>query len=171
MMKAQEHLQTLLQNAWRASPAATGARWSRGLWWRADHLDRLSTLLGRIASGRALRLIVSMPPRMGKSELVSHWLPVWFLANWPQKHVILTSYEATFAAAWGKKGRDSINDNGKEMGVAIKGDSSAVSAWETTVGGGMVTAGVGGPITGRGADLLFLDDPVKNAEEGQSPIA
>src|SRR3990167_1770463 len=56
------------------------------------------------------------------------------------------------------------------MGVVIKGDSSAVSAWETTAGGGMVTAGVGGPITGRGADLLIIDDPVKNAEEAQSPI-
>lgn len=160
----------MLANAWRATPAATAARWSHGLWWRAPHLVYLSNALANMASGVPLRLLVSMPPRMGKSEAVSHWLPVWLLANWPSKRIILASYEANFAASWGRKVRDTIEEHGRELGVRLRGDTKAVDAWDTTAGGGMVTAGVGGPITGRGADLLIIDDPIKNAEEAASPV-
>jgi predicted phage terminase large subunit-like protein len=134
----------------------------------APHLDRLSeALLDTVRQGG--RLMVEMPPRHGKSELVSHWLPVWFLERWPQKRVILSSYEADFAASWGRKVRNSITENAERLSVRVSDDSAAAFRWDTTVGGGMVTAGVGGPITGRGADLLIVDDPVKNAEEADSP--
>ena len=115
---------------------------------------------------KPIRLIVSLPPRHGKSELCSHWLPVWYLTVWPAKRVILTSYEADFAANWGRRVRNTLQSTG--LGT-ISGDSQAADHWETEEGGGMVTAGTGGPITGRGADLLIVDDPVKNAEEASSP--
>lgn len=119
---------------------------------------------------RPLRLIVRMPPRHGKSETCSHWTPVWFLDNWPDKRVMLASYEATFAAKWGRDVRDTILNNQDVLKVRIRNDVNATNNWETTAGGGMVTAGVGGPITGRGAHLAILDDPIKNAEEATSDV-
>lgn len=112
--------------------------------------------------------MVTMPPRHGKSELVSHWTPAWFLSLFPRKRVILASYEADFAASWGRKVRNTLVEHTPSLGVMVAGDSSAANRWDTSEGGGMVTAGVGGPITGRGADLLIVDDPIKNAEEANS---
>lgn len=122
--------------------------------------------LARLRATPGARLAVFMPPRHGKSELCSHWLPVWWLNQWPYHKVILTSYEATFAAGWGRRVRNTL----EELGGRIAGDSAAAARWETPEGGGMVAVGVGGPITGRGADLLIIDDPVKNAEEANSRV-
>lgn len=116
-----------------------------------------------------MRLIVSMPPRHGKSELLSHWTPIWYLANFPRKRIILASYAADFAASWGRKVRNTIVNSGIEMDLAD--DLGAAARWELSQGGGMTTAGVGGPITGRGADLLIIDDPVKNRAEAQSQVS
>ena len=111
-------------------------------------------------------MIVSMPPRHGKSELLSHWTPIWYLANYPNKRIILASYAADFAAVWGRKVRNTILTT--DIDINVIHDMSAASRWELSEGGGMVTAGVGGPITGRGADLLIVDDPIKNRQEAQS---
>jgi len=106
-----------------------------------------------------------MPPRHGKSEICSFWTPTWFLTNWPDKNIILASYEADFAAHWGRRVRSNVEENGGEIDIALSKDSSAANRWALVQGGGMICAGVGGPITGRGADLLIIDDPVKNADE------
>lgn len=112
-----------------------------------------------------------MPPRHGKSELTSRYFPAWYLGTYPDRRVILTSYEADFAAGWGRKSRDALTAYGPDVfGVAVREDSAAANRWEIAGHeGGMVTAGVGGPITGRGANVLIIDDPVKNAEESRSP--
>ena len=115
-----------------------------------------------------LRLLVSLPPQHGKSELLSHWTPVWFLSNWPHKRVGLASYAAEFAAGWGRKARDTIIAT-PELGISVRPDLSGASMWELTAGGGMMTAGVGGPFTGYGFDLLIIDDPIKDREEANSP--
>lgn len=109
-----------------------------------------------------------MPPRHGKSEMVSHWLPVWALNVDPTQRVMLASYEADFAASWGRRVRNTIAEYSDLLSVSIAQDSAAANRWNTTEGGGMITAGVGGPITGRGADWLIVDDPIKNAQEAQS---
>jgi predicted phage terminase large subunit-like protein len=112
-----------------------------------------------------------MPPRHGKSEFTSKYFPAWYLGTFSDRRVILTSYEADFAASWGRKVRDILDEAGPEyFGVSVRPDSSAADRWDV-VGhdGGMNTAGVGGPITGKGAHLLLIDDPVKNAEEANSP--
>ncbi|MBW1998600.1 MAG: phage terminase large subunit [Deltaproteobacteria bacterium] len=113
------------------------------------------------------RIIVTMPPRHGKSELVSHWTPAWYLHNWPQEKVILTTYEADYSLSWGRKVRNTLTYN-DEIRTYLAKDSKAAGAWETDLGGGMVTAGVGGPITGRGGHLIIIDDPHKNWAEAQS---
>lgn len=124
-----------------------------------------------LAEGRIRRLIVTMPPRHGKSELCSKYLPAWFLGTYPSRRVILCSYEANFAADWGGKARDVLLEHGGLFGVAVRADRQARDDWGLEVfDGGMVTAGVGGAVTGRGANLLIVDDPVKNAEEADSEV-
>jgi len=139
----------------------------------AEHLQLLSnelvSLCGRQPGG-ASRLLVTFPPRHGKSELCSHWFPTWYIALDPTAKVILTSYEAEFAARWGRLVRRSVQEHYPIIGARIVEDSKAAHRWETTEGGGMVTAGVGGPITGRGGNILICDDPIKNAEEANSQL-
>jgi hypothetical protein len=136
----------------------------------AKHLDLLNRMLVQVSLGIITRLIVSMPPRHGKSEMCSKYLPTWFLGLNPDKRVILTAYEADFAAEWGRKVRNELQAYGKQLfGVSVSSDSRAADRWNIEGHqGGMVTSGVGGAITGRGCELLVIDDPVKNAEEAGS---
>jgi predicted phage terminase large subunit-like protein len=154
----------------RASPAALAHLCSGGAYVPFDHLLLLDEALSRLALGEGGRLIVSMPPRHGKSETVSRYLPAWYLGRFPDRRVMLASYEAHFAATWGRKARELLEQVGPEIfGVSVSERSAAASAWDIAGHrGGMVTAGVGGPLTGKGAHLLVIDDPVKNAEEAPS---
>jgi hypothetical protein len=102
------------------------------------------------------------------SEMVSKWFPVWLMENFPDRKVILCSYEADFAAKWGGKARDIIAENQEVLSVRFKSKNPAMHSWETTEDGGMTCAGVGGPITGKGANILIIDDYVKNSEEAGS---
>lgn len=132
---------------------------------RPAHIRLAETKLLEL-SGRAIKyLLVEMPPRHGKSELVSKYFPAWYLGMFPQHRVILTSYEAGFARSWGRRARDLMASYGHFFGVSVREDIYAQDEWELESGGGMITAGVGGAITGRGGDLIIVDDPHKNAEE------
>jgi predicted phage terminase large subunit-like protein len=140
------------------------------LWELATHQIYLDEKLRDVAAGRIKRLLVTMPPRHGKSELISKYFPAWYVATFPEKRVILASYEADFAASWGRKSRDILDEYGKQIyNVQVKSDSSAAKRWDIyRHNGGMNTAGVGGPITGKGADVLIIDDPIKNSEDANS---
>ena len=135
------------------------------------YLDRAITESLELAKlGQRDGLLVSMPPQHGKSELCSKYLPAWFLGTHPNHRVILTSYEADFAASWGRKARDLLEHHGDLFGIKVSKKSSAVNRWDIEGReGGMTTAGVGGAITGKGAHLLIVDDPIKNDEEARSP--
>jgi predicted phage terminase large subunit-like protein len=116
------------------------------------------------------RLIVSMPPRSGKSFTTSLWTPVWFLERYPHKHVILASHDANFAVSWSRKVRDThlrLTATGATQ-ARVSRAISAASEWETTQGGGMLARGIGGSITGRGAHLLIIDDPIKDFAQAHS---
>lgn len=146
-------------------------------WKHARHVDYLDTLLVELAA-RSLQkegyigLIVEEPPRHGKSELCSHYFPAWYLGAFPDHRVILTSYESTFADSWGRKVRNTLEEYGKEFyGIEVDPRSSAASRWDIKGhAGGMITAGVGGAITGRGGNLLIVDDPVKDMATAQSEV-
>lgn len=161
-----------IEELWRlgivtyASHASIGRRPWKPYLWLAYLGERL---LEPLLAGGA-RIVINAPPRHGKSELVSHWLPTWFIEHFPYKQIILTSYGGEFAGEWGKKVRDEFTMN-KYCAGQLRTDSRAVESWMTVDGGGMKTAGVGGPITGRGADLAIIDDPHKNWEEAMSPVA
>lgn len=151
-------------------PVGLASYTSGGRYEVPPHIRAINETLLEVADGRCKRLMIAMPPRHGKSELISRFFPPWLLGRYPDRRIILTSYEADFASSWGRKARNVLEDCGPEVfGVRVVSDSRAANRWDIERHqGGMVTAGVGGPITGRGADVLIIDDPVKNAEEAES---
>ena len=157
---------------WASTPALFAHYCSGNRWYPAEHLVMLSDVLMDVADGNINHLMIFTAPRHGKSELTSKYFPAWFLGHNPDKRVILCSYESDFAAQWGYKARNILTEYGPQLfGVKVSGDSSAKDRWDIAGhSGGMNTAGVGSSITGRGANLLIIDDPVKNAEEAQSKV-
>lgn len=139
----------------------------------AEHLHFISDILVRLHNredGFPRRAMFMAPPRHGKSELISHWFPTWEIAIDPSTKVIETSYELEQAARWGRMVRRSVTELYPLLGTRIIEDSRAAHRWDTNRGGGMVSAGVRGPITGKGASTLICDDPIKNAEEASSQV-
>jgi len=169
MAAATGYEQDLLRQA-SLDPAAFAWLASRGQWQVAPHLDLLAERLLDVAQGKLKRLLIQMPPRHGKSEFASAHFPAWYLGTFPDRRVILASYEHGFAASWGGKARDRFAGWGPALWrLWLRKDKQAADDWGIAGhSGGMVCAGVGGPITGRGADLLVVDDPVKSAEEANS---
>ncbi len=115
-------------------------------------------------------LVIDAPPRHGKSEFISYWLPQWYLTSRPHHHVMLASYEATFARKWGRRDRDAFKERAPVTGLGIDPASGAAGEWSVQhFGGSMKTAGAMGPLTGSGAHCLIVDDPIKNHEQALSP--
>jgi len=150
------------------NPADFAIRLSKGEWRGADHLRLLSKQLARLERREIRFLAVSMPPRHGKSLLIDVWFPIWWLTRNPKARVILAGYGESFARLWGAQVRDKIIEHGEDTNVVINKDQTAADDWATTLGGGMVCVGVGGSLVGRGADLLIIDDPIKNDQEANS---
>lgn len=112
------------------------------------------------------RLLLTAPPRHGKSELCSVYFPAWLLNKYPDTRIILCGYGDDFAAIWGRRVRDVIEQNAGLLDVRVSKGSSAADRWDLEGHrGGMKSAGVGGQIVGFGASVLVIDDPIKNAED------
>jgi len=140
-------------------------------WKFYKHLKILDKYLMKAISGECPRIIVQMPPQHGKSMMISEHLPVWYLGNFPDNAVMLCSYEADYAKTWGRKSRRLMEKWGPSLfGVQVAKDTRAADNWEIEGHRGILqTAGVGGPVTGKKAHLLIIDDPVKNAADAMSP--
>jgi predicted phage terminase large subunit-like protein len=140
--------------------------------WRLfDHFRVLNReITEAIAEGNQWVAVV-MPRQNGKTTYCSNWLPAWYLGTFPDKRVILASYEASYAETQGRKTRDIIDTYGEKLwGISIRRDIKAAGRWDLDGRqGGMIAAGVGGPVVGHGADLAILDDLIKNAEQAMSP--
>lgn len=134
-----------------------GYRWYK-------HCEILAAVLQRVADGELRRVLVFMPPRHGKSELVSRLFTAYWLYRRPHQWVSICSYGAELAYTLSRSSRE----NFQRGGGRVKDDAAAVKHWETTAGGGLWAAGVGGPATGKGWHLGVIDDPIKNAEEAAS---
>tara|TARA_R110002072_G_scaffold35076_2_gene104175 strand:- start:25035 stop:26663 length:1629 start_codon:yes stop_codon:yes gene_type:complete len=154
--------------AWRANPVTFAEHLSGGRYQRARHLDFLGDKLSEAAYGKDKRIVVSMPVRHGKSWLTSMWFVVWYLDRWPDRKIILVGHGADFARKWGRRVRNLIRRHKDQLRVRLAPDMSAADAWETTAGGGMITAGIGGQINGEGCHLLLVDDYCKNDKQAMS---
>jgi predicted phage terminase large subunit-like protein len=161
-MKAEEAAAT-------TDPVAFASFVSRGRWKTAPHLELVADRLRDVASGDLDRLLVFAPPRHGKSEMLKHYC-AWFLGRFPDKTVIVASYNDALAADFGRAVRTILNQYGKTLfGIEIAAVSSAANRFQiANHDGGLYAVGVGGSMTGRGADLLILDDVTKSDVEALS---
>ena len=137
------------------------------------HHSIMAEAFERVASGDCKRLIINMPPRHTKSEFASYLLPAWFLGKYPHKKVIQTSHTAELAVGFGRKVRNLVDqENYNEVfpELALQSDSKAAGRWNTNKGGDYFAIGVGGAVTGKGADLLIIDDPHSEQEAALAEI-
>jgi len=138
-------------------------------WMRAKHLQLLCEKIEAIERGDLRKLMVFMPPRHGKSEVVSKKFPAWYLGRNPNNEIILSSYSADLAYDFSEIARNTIRSVGYLFGKELSSESSAKKKWKLSkYRGGLSAAGVRGPITGRGAHVAIIDDPFKNWEEASS---
>ena len=154
---AREYFMDFVHMAW---PAFIGGR----------HHSIMAKAFERVASGELKRLIINMPPRHTKSEFASYLLPAWFLGRYPEKKIIQTAHTAELSVGFGRKVRNLVDsDDYKKIfpSIALRADSKAAGRWSTNKGGEYFAIGVGGAVTGKGADLLIIDDP-HSEQEGQS---
>ena len=141
-----------------------------GRWKRARHLDLVCEKLESIIEGKTKRLMIFMPPRHGKSMTVTETFPSFYLGKNPEKRVIEISYSGDLAQQFGKRNRDKVEEFGPALfGHTISQVQATKTNWNLDNGmGGMISVGIGGSITGYGADLLIVDDPIKNRAEAES---
>ena len=132
-----------------------------------QHHALMAQKFEEIASGKTKRLIINMPPRHTKSEFASYLLPAWFLGKYPGKKIIQCSNTAELAVGFGRKVRNLVDgENYAKVfpNVALRSDSKAAGRWSTNANGEYFAIGVGGTVTGKGADLLIIDDPHSEQE-------
>jgi predicted phage terminase large subunit-like protein len=131
------------------------------------HHKRMAEAFERVANGTCKRLIINMPPRHTKSEFASYLLPAWFLGKFPHKKVIQASNTGELAVGFGRKVRNLVDSevyNSIFPNLALQADSKAAGRWNTSKGGDYFAIGVGGTVTGKGADVLIIDDPHSEQE-------
>jgi predicted phage terminase large subunit-like protein len=135
------------------------------------HLDVLDETLMKVSTGELKRVIVTMPPRHGKSERVSKKFPAWHVGRNPGDEMILASYSVDLSRGFSRIARDTLTANVDVFDVKVDPNNQSAESWGIDgYRGGVTAAGVGGPITGKGARIAIIDDPVKNAEEANSEV-
>lgn len=142
----------------------------RGKWQLAKHLKPVCEALQKVERGEIDRLMIFMPPRHGKSQSVTETFPSYFIGRQPDRRVIEVSYSKGFAQKFGNSNRRKLLNFGEKLfGVTLDRTNNSKTNWDIAGrDGGMISVGLGGAITGEGADLLLIDDVVKNRKEADS---
>jgi len=131
------------------------------------HHAKMADAFERVARGECKRLIINMPPRHTKSEFASYLLPAWFLGKYPGKKIIQCSHTAELAVGFGRKVRNLVDTEVYHNifpDLSLASDSKAAGRWNTSKGGDYFAIGIGGAVTGKGADVLIIDDPHSEQE-------
>jgi predicted phage terminase large subunit-like protein len=131
------------------------------------HHAKMAEAFERVANGTCKRLIINMGPRHTKSEFASYLLPAWFLGKFPNKKIIQCSHTAELAVGFGRKVRNLVDTDAYHKlfpDLALASDSKAAGRWNTNKQGDYFAIGIGGAVTGKGADLLIIDDPHSEQE-------
>jgi len=136
------------------------------------HHRVLASKLEGIEQGKIKKLAVFMPPRHGKSELTSLQFPAWMLGRKPNTRIIMSSYNDNLATDFGRRTRNLVDtqEYRNVFDIRLAQDSTSAGRWNTNKGGYYVSVGIGGAATGKGADILIIDDPHKNRKEAESPL-
>ncbi|MFA6691287.1 MAG: phage terminase large subunit [Saccharofermentanales bacterium] len=139
----------------------------------SKHIKLIASALERVERGECKRLMISMPPRHGKSQLASEFFPAWYLGRNPDKYIITATYSQDLANDFGRKVRNQMLDPLHQMAFPdcrMVEDSKAKNKFNTTVKGVYYAVGVGASATGRGSHLLLIDDPLKGRKEAESEV-
>ncbi len=142
-------------------------------WVHEDICKRLERFSQQVIEKKRPRLMLLMPPRHGKSELASIRFPAWHLGQAPEHEVINVGYNLDLPMRFSRRVRELFRDpiyTSIFPNSRLDPESQSIEAWNTTQGGGFTAAGVGGGITGKGAHILIVDDPLKNIEEADNPV-
>lgn len=143
----------------------------QGLWQSAPHLRVLCEALEAVERGELKRLMVFMPPRHGKSMTCTERFPAWYLGRNPNNEIIITSYGADLIRKFSKEARDSFTRHAHLWGLRIDNTSHSRESWGVAGKRGICVAqGVGGALTGQGANIAIIDDPVKGWQEACSKV-
>jgi predicted phage terminase large subunit-like protein len=137
------------------------------------HHAKMANAFERVARGECKRLIINMPPRHTKSEFASYLLPAWFLGKFPHKKVIQCSHTAELAVGFGRKVRNLVDTEAYHdifPDLQLSADSKAAGRWNTSKMGDYFAIGVNGAVTGKGADLLIVDDPHSEQEAALAEV-
>lgn len=139
--------------------------------WKPEHWALIGSKLEAVESGACKRLMIFSPPRHGKSEISTIHMPAWYMLRNPEKRVMVLSHSATLAQTFSRRTRAIVREHGPALfGVELSDESASVDQWSLKGHHGMyIGAGVGTGITGQGSSLTIIDDPVKSAEEANSP--
>ena len=132
------------------------------------HHEVMADAFERVAKGELKRLIINMPPRHTKSEFASFLFPAWFLGRYPEKKIIQTAHTAELAVGFGRKVRNLIGqDDFQEVfpGIELSSDYTAAGRWNNNKRGDYFAVGVGGAVTGTGAEVLSITDPPSDQAE------
>jgi predicted phage terminase large subunit-like protein len=138
---------------------------------KRPHLEMLShrvaSAVRDVERGKNRMMAISMPPRTGKSNLLSQYTPLWILRRHPEWDIVTASYDSSLTGGWARNIRTMIEKN-PDLGIALTPDGGAGTQWDTIEGGGMFSTSVRGSMTGRGARVLIIDDPIKDFIESHS---
>lgn len=129
---------------------------------------RISSAVRDVERGKNRMMAVSMPPRSGKSTLISKYGPLWLLRRHPEWQIVTSSHDGSLVASWASQDRKIIEST-PSLGIALEPDGGAGARWNTVEGGGLFSVSVRGALTGRGARVLIIDDPVANFVDAHSP--
>ena len=139
------------------------------------HTARIARALQKasddLLAGKSTYLLVNVPPRHGKSELCSRRFPVWHLLRQPDHEVILATYGEALSHDLSRHARRCFSENATKHGMSLAKDRRQLGCWNIEAHrGGMVATGLNGSLTGRGADILIVDDYVKNRADAESDL-
>jgi len=139
----------------------------------SDHHQKIIKALLRVESGKCSRLMIVAPPRHGKSTLVAEFFPAWSIGRIPSRQIIYATYGQRLSSHFGKKVKDCLTSD-KHPKIFptchIREDSQATDRVETYERGAYIATSIGGAVTGKGADILIIDDPVKDRSEAESEL-
>ena len=157
----------IILNAWRGSPHTYGREVSRGRW-RAYRYQRfIARIITPLLLAGNARIIVNAGPRVGKSELISVWTPMWWLDRHPHDRIMIGCYGQDLATKYGRSIRNWMEQSPLCL-TKLSDDSKSAHAWNTPEGGGLLATSIGGPATGFGYNLGILDDTLKNMQDAYS---
>ncbi len=153
------------------SPQTTAKSIFHKDWASPKHINYIEEKLLDLYNGEANKLIINIPPRHGKSQLVTKIFPLWWLLNKPSDRIIIAAYNSTLAEYFGREILDLYKKVSPEFGLELSTSQKAKSEFVTNRNGSISAVGVGGSLTGKGANLIIVDDPIKNDAEANSPEA